>query len=226
MKRDEIKAGALLSYLNLLIGNAFLLIVAVGMTFVILTGGIDLSVGAVVAFSTVLLASLVQHHGWHPLAAIALVLALGTAFGAAMGVMIQRYRLPPFVVTLAGMFLARGAATLVSVEHLGESSRLGRMFSEQIASRVVQRGVPVAEVRLREQLALQPGQGELLLSRELREVSQNHDAQAVVVGTYAVSGAMVYVSLKLVSPQGNQVVAATDYALPVDDNLRGLLRGR
>ena len=46
------------------------------------------------------------------------------------------------------------------------------------------------------------------------------------MGTYAVSGAMVYVSLKLVSPQGNQVVAATDYALPVDDNLRGLLRGR
>ena len=106
-------------FLNLLIDNAFLLIVAVGMTFVILTGGIDLSVGAVVAFSTVLLASLVQHHGWHPLAAIALVLALGTAFGAAMGVMIQRYRLPPFVVTLAGMFLARGAATLVSVESIG-----------------------------------------------------------------------------------------------------------
>ena len=100
-------------FLNLLIDNAFLLIVAVGMTFVILTGGIDLSVGAVVAFSTVLLASLVQHHDWHPLAAIALVLALGTAFGAAMGVMIQRYRLPPFVVTLAGMFLARGAATLL-----------------------------------------------------------------------------------------------------------------
>jgi len=106
-------------FLNLLIDNAFLLIVAVGMTFVILTGGIDLSVGAVVAFSTVLLASLVQRHGWHPLAAIALVLALGTCFGALMGVMIQRYRLQPFVVTLAGMFLARGAATLVSVESIG-----------------------------------------------------------------------------------------------------------
>lgn len=106
-------------FLNLLIDNAFLLIVAVGMTFVILAGGIDLSVGAVVAFSTVLLASLVQHYGWHPLAAIALVLALGTGFGAVMGVMIQRYRLPAFVVTLAGMFLARGAATLVSVESIG-----------------------------------------------------------------------------------------------------------
>ncbi|TWT23805.1 sugar ABC transporter permease YjfF [Luteimonas marina] len=106
-------------FLNLFIDNGFLLIVAVGMTFVILTGGIDLSVGAVVAFSTVLLASLVQRHGWHPLAAIALVLALGTAFGALMGVAIQRYRLQPFVVTLAGMFLARGAAMLVSVDSIG-----------------------------------------------------------------------------------------------------------
>lgn len=106
-------------FLNLLIDNAFLLIVAVGMTFVILTGGIDLSVGAVVAFTTVLLASLVEHHGWHPLAAIPLVLVAGTCFGALMGVLIERYRLQPFVVTLAGMFLARGAATLVSVDSIG-----------------------------------------------------------------------------------------------------------
>lgn len=105
-------------FLNLLIDNAFLLIVAVGMTFVILTGGIDLSVGAVVAFSTVLSAELVQRHGWPPLSAIGLVLALGGAYGAAMGVLIQRYRLQPFVVTLAGMFLARGAATLISVDSI------------------------------------------------------------------------------------------------------------
>jgi simple sugar transport system permease protein len=106
-------------FLNLLIDNAFLLIVAVGMTFVIVSGGIDLSVGAVVAFSTVLLAWLVQAHGWHPLAAIPLVLALGAGFGALMGTLIERYRLQPFVVTLAGMFLARGAATLLSVESIG-----------------------------------------------------------------------------------------------------------
>lgn len=117
-------------------------------------------------------------------------------------------------------------ATVVNVDRLNESSRLGRVLSEQIASRLVQRGVLVTEVRLREQLALQPGQGELLLSRELREVSQAHDAQAAVVGTYALSGPTVYVSLKLVNPQGNVVVAATDYALPVDERVRGLLSGR
>lgn len=105
-------------FLNLLIDNAFLCIAAVGMTFVILAGGIDLSVGAVVAFSTVLLADLVQRHGWHPLAAMALVLAVGAGFGATMGVLIQRFRLPPFVVTLAGLFLARGVATLISVDSI------------------------------------------------------------------------------------------------------------
>ena len=106
-------------FLNLLIDNAFLLVVATGMTFVILTGGIDLSVGAVVAFTTVLLATLVERHGWHPLAAIPLALGMGTAFGAAMGLLIHRYRLAPFVVTLAGMFLARGAAMLISADSIG-----------------------------------------------------------------------------------------------------------
>ncbi|OWQ77989.1 galactofuranose ABC transporter, permease protein YjfF [Stenotrophomonas maltophilia] len=105
-------------FANLFIDNAFLLIVAVGMTFVILAGGIDLSVGAVLAFSTVLLAELVQRHGCPPLLAITLVLALGTVFGGLMGWLIQRYSLAPFVVTLAGMFLARGAATLLSVDSI------------------------------------------------------------------------------------------------------------
>ncbi|MBN6150890.1 sugar ABC transporter permease YjfF [Xanthomonas sp. AmX2] len=103
---------------NLLIDNAFLCIAAVGMTFVILSGGIDLSVGAVIAFTTVLSASLVERHGWSPLAAIPLVLLLGALFGAFMGALIQRYRLQPFVVTLAGMFLARGASTLISVDSI------------------------------------------------------------------------------------------------------------
>lgn len=114
-------------------------------------------------------------------------------------------------------------ATLVNVDRLGESSRLGRIFSEQIAGRLVQRGVPVTELKLRESVFLQPHQGELLLSRELSEVSQQHDAQAVVVGTYAVSAQTLYVSLKLVNPVGNTVVAASDYALPMDENVRALL---
>ena len=63
----------------------------------------------------------------------------------------------------------------------------------------------------------------MLLSREVREVSQSHDAQAVVVGTYAASATALYISLKLVTPAGNAVVAAHDYSLPMEDNVRVLL---
>ncbi|NRF71148.1 sugar ABC transporter permease YjfF [Aquincola sp. S2] len=104
--------------LNLLIDNAFLLIVAVGMSFVILAGGIDLSVGAVIAFATMLLAWLVERQGWSPAAAIALVLVLGTAFGALQGWLVQRFRLQPFIVTLAGMFLARGLCYVISIDSI------------------------------------------------------------------------------------------------------------
>ena len=114
-------------------------------------------------------------------------------------------------------------ATLVQVDRLGESSRLGRIFSEQIAGRMVQRGVRVVELKLRDSVALQRDQGELLLSREVREVSQSHDAQAVVVGTYAASASALYISLKLVTPAGNTVVAAHNYAVPMDENVRVLL---
>ncbi|QEA14011.1 FlgO family outer membrane protein [Comamonas flocculans] len=117
-------------------------------------------------------------------------------------------------------------ASLVSVDRLGESSRLGRACSEQIAGRLVQRGVPVVEVRLREQLALQPTQGELLLSRELQAVSQAHAARAVLVGTYAASAQQLYISLKLVRPEGNVVVAAQDYALPMGADIQSLLASR
>ncbi|CAN7532937.1 galactofuranose ABC transporter, permease protein YjfF [Polaromonas sp. LjRoot131] len=105
-------------FLNLLIDNAFLVIVAVGMTFVILSGGIDLSVGSVVALTTMVSAALVEHHGWSPAAVIPLVLLMGTGFGAFMGFLIERFRLQPFIVTLAGMFLARGLCYLISVDSI------------------------------------------------------------------------------------------------------------
>lgn len=114
-------------------------------------------------------------------------------------------------------------ATLVNIDRLDQSSRMGRIFSEQISGRLVQRGVLVTELKLRESVSLQPYQGELLLSRELSEVSNQHDAQAVVVGTYAVSAQTVYISLKLVNPVGNTVMAASDYELELDDNMRSLL---
>jgi ribose/xylose/arabinose/galactoside ABC-type transport system permease subunit len=104
-------------FLNLVIDNAFLCIVAVGMTFVILSGGIDLSVGAVIALTTMISAALLEA-GWNPFAAMALVLVFGAAFGALQGFLIQRFNLAPFLVTLAGMFLARGCCYLISTESI------------------------------------------------------------------------------------------------------------
>ena len=104
---------------NLFSDNAVLGVVAIGMTFVILSGGIDLSVGSVVACTTVVIATLVGRHHWHPLAAIAVALVLGTGFGWLQGWLIQRYELPAFLVTLGGMFLARGLAFVVSMESAG-----------------------------------------------------------------------------------------------------------
>jgi TolB-like protein len=115
-------------------------------------------------------------------------------------------------------------ATLVDQEELTESSRMGRLFTEQISSRLSNTGIHVTELKLREQLFMKQTTGALLLSREVRDVSQAHNAQAVVVGTYTSSGQTVYVSLKLVKPEGNVVVSAYDYAVPLNANIKGLLR--
>ena len=103
---------------NLLIDNAFLLVIAVGMTFVIVSGGIDLSVGSVLALSTMIAAWLLNVAHWPPLLVIVTVLALGTVFGAGMGALIHYFKLQPFIVTLAGMFLARGLCYLISINSI------------------------------------------------------------------------------------------------------------
>ncbi|WP_404299893.1 FlgO family outer membrane protein [Alicycliphilus denitrificans] len=113
-------------------------------------------------------------------------------------------------------------STVVQLDRLDASSRLGRLVSEQVGGRFVQRGLRVTELRMRDSLALRPGQGELLLSRQVLEVARAQAAQAVLVGTYATAPQAVFVSLKLVG-MGNAVLAAHDYVLPMDGNVRGLL---
>ena len=104
-------------FLNLLVDNAYLIVLAVGMTFVILTGGIDLSVGAVVALSTVILATALRA-GWPMPLAVAVVLVAGPTLGLMMGLVIEYFDVQPFIATLAGMFLARGLCYVLSVDSL------------------------------------------------------------------------------------------------------------
>ncbi len=103
-------------FFNLWIDNAFLLITSIGMTFVILSGGIDLSVGAVIAFTTVFSAFLLEEVGLSPAIVIPIVLLFGVTLGAVMGAIIHFFKVQPFIVTLAGMFFARGMCFVISTD--------------------------------------------------------------------------------------------------------------
>lgn len=105
-------------FLNFFIDNAFLAITAIGMTFVIISGGIDLSVGSVIALTTMVSATLVEQHGWSPAAVFPLVLVMGAVIGLVMGLVIQYFDIQPFIVTLAGMFLTRGLCYLISIDSI------------------------------------------------------------------------------------------------------------
>lgn len=114
---------------NILGDYGYIGIAAVGATLVIVSGGIDLSVGSVVAFTAVAIGALVNG-GMHPLAASALALAFGAAIGATMGWFISWFELPPFIVTLVGMFAVRAACFLVS----GESTAIAHPYFDRVAS--------------------------------------------------------------------------------------------
>ena len=103
--------------LNLFVDNAYLIVLAVGMTFVILTGGIDLSVGAVLALSTMIAASLLQS-GWSAAVVIPLILVLTSVLGLLVGLMIHIFKIQPFIATLAAMFLARGLCYVISKDSI------------------------------------------------------------------------------------------------------------
>ena len=101
----------------LLLDNAYLLVLAVGMTFVILTGGIDLSVGSVMAFTGILCASLVSQ-GVPATIAVPLMILAGAGVGLLIGILVHYFDVQPFIASLVGMFLARGLAFLVSLRSI------------------------------------------------------------------------------------------------------------
>lgn len=114
---------------NLFRDNAVLLVVAVGMTFVIITGGIDLSVGAVISMTTTLTATLLQA-GWPPLVVLPLVLLLGSLLGMGMGAVIHFFKVEPFIATLAGLFLARGIALFINQNSIPIRDKFWKTLSE------------------------------------------------------------------------------------------------
>jgi simple sugar transport system permease protein len=114
---------AVQNFFNLFIDNAYLLIIGVGMTFVIISGGIDLSVGSVLALTTMVTSSLLEKSHMSPVLVIPLVLLMGIALGFFQGYLIQTFDLPPFIITLAGLYLARGLCYVVSVDTIPISNQ-------------------------------------------------------------------------------------------------------
>jgi TolB-like protein len=117
-------------------------------------------------------------------------------------------------------------ASFVNIDDMQMSSTFGRIVAEQIGSRVSQKGYKVIEMKLRNSVFVQERTGELLLSREILEISLNHDAHAVIVGTYAEGKETVYVTAKLVRANDGVILASHDYSLPVGPNTKGLLRNK
>ncbi|HOO80766.1 MAG TPA: sugar ABC transporter permease YjfF, partial [Lachnospiraceae bacterium] len=102
------------TFFNILNGNAALIILACGMSLVMITGGIDISVGGVTALVSMCCAVYLDYHGGSVLGSIMIALGIGLAFGIVQGFLISYLDIQPFIVTLAGMFFARGMTTIVN----------------------------------------------------------------------------------------------------------------
>ena len=106
------------TFFNILINNAGLICIASGMTCVMLTGGIDISVGSLVAMDCMILAAGIEQWGWSSPALMLFILLVGVVFGFVQGFCIAYLDIQPFIVTMAGMFFARGMTAVISTQQI------------------------------------------------------------------------------------------------------------
>lgn len=114
-------------------------------------------------------------------------------------------------------------ATVVNVNDLRKTAPLGRTLSEQYASHLVSHGLLVKELKLRGDIFVREETGELMLSRELKDIAKVHSAGVVLVGTYSPAAHSTFVSLKLVKTDTGQIIRGHDYALPNNADVNKLL---
>ena len=110
------------TFLNILINNAGLLCVTCGMTCVMLTGGIDISVGSLIALDCMFLAVGMERWGMSAPLLCVLVLVIGIVFGIVQGFCVGYLQIQPFIVTMAGMFFGRGMTAIISTDQVSISS--------------------------------------------------------------------------------------------------------
>ncbi len=114
-------------------------------------------------------------------------------------------------------------ATVVNIDSLEESSTFGRTLSQFIASALVRRGFPVKEVRVRKSLFVKERKGEFILSRDIRDLSLHHNAQAIIIGTYSQGRYAVQVNLRIVDSITNTIISSYDVVLPLGSETKVLI---
>lgn len=118
------------------------------------------------------------------------------------------------------------AATFVSIDNLSQSSTLGRISSEIMASALSRQGMQVREVKMRDSMFIEESVGELILSRQVQRLSAQHNARSILMGTYAQGQDYVYVSARVVRAGDAMVLGSADFRLPLNNNTRSLLEGQ
>ena len=111
-------------FLNLFISNAGLIVIGCGMTLVMITGGIDISVGSVTALVCMVSAYVMENKGMSAWMAVFVSLIIGICFGLVQGYLVTYLEIQPFIVTLAGMFFGRGMTAMVSTEMISIKNEL------------------------------------------------------------------------------------------------------
>ncbi|NCD04706.1 MAG: sugar ABC transporter permease YjfF [Spirochaetia bacterium] len=112
------------NFLNLFISNAGLIVISAGMTVVMISGGIDISVGSFVALTCMMLADLMENKGFSVTTSIIIVILMGLIFGFVQGFFISYIKIQPFIMTLAGMFFARGMTAVISSEMINIQNKV------------------------------------------------------------------------------------------------------
>lgn len=109
--------------------------------------------------------------------------------------------------------------TFVNNNDLGETSHFSRILQEHLTSKFVQMGYTVREIKLRNELHIEPGNGETMLSRNLQNINKTQTAQAISVGTYSFTGRTMYISARLIDPESANILSSADYKIVMDKNV-------
>ena len=146
---------------------------------------------------------------------------------AANQLITENYHATDVLISQARNKLAPGLpiliTTLVNIDDLEKSSTFGRVTAENIATRFFQAGIKVIEMKLSKNIYMKKDEGELGLTREITNIAKDYHAQAIVIGTYGTSKEFVFINVKLVVPGNNTILAAYDYVIPLNDEIRTLL---